>query len=131
MVNTGANWDNAKKRIEDGYLGDKGTDAHKAAIVGDTVGDPYKDTAGPSLNPLSKVMNLVAILMAPLATQTVRAGVLWLITEVCLAVLAAAMAFSKRGAIVAPDEARARAAPLSVAGVGATPSERGSGNGGA
>ena len=62
MSNAGANWDNAKKKVEDGFLGGKGTDIHKAAVVGDTVGDPFKDTAGPALNPMIKVMNLVGIL---------------------------------------------------------------------
>jgi K(+)-stimulated pyrophosphate-energized sodium pump len=99
MVNTGANWDNAKKRIEDGYLGGKGTDAHKAAIIADTVGDPYKDTAGPSLNPLIKVMNLVGILLAPVAIRSISLGVRWVIVAVCLALLAAAVAYSKRGSI--------------------------------
>jgi K(+)-stimulated pyrophosphate-energized sodium pump len=66
MANAGGAWDNAKKYIEEGHLGGKGSDAHKAAVVGDTVGDPFKDTSGPSLNILIKLMSMVSIVMAGL-----------------------------------------------------------------
>jgi K(+)-stimulated pyrophosphate-energized sodium pump len=101
MSNAGATWDNAKKKVEDGYLGGKGTDVHKATVVGDTVGDPFKDTAGPALNPMIKVMNLVGILAAPFTTTSVGgvSATRVIIVAVAVIALAIAVAFSKRGSL--------------------------------
>ena len=70
LNNAGGAWDNAKKYIEKGHLGGKGSDAHKASVVGDTVGDPFKDTSGPSLNILIKLMSMVSVVMAGLTVKT-------------------------------------------------------------
>ncbi len=105
MSNAGANWDNAKKKVEDGFLGGKGTEVHKATVVGDTVGDPFKDTAGPALNPMIKVMNLVGILAAPFTTIVVGSitGTSLAITIFAAIMLAIAVILSKRGSIAEED----------------------------
>ncbi len=108
MSNAGANWDNAKKKVEDGFLGGKGTDVHKATVVGDTVGDPFKDTAGPALNPMIKVMNLVGILAAPFCTTSLSevTGTRIFVVVLSIVLLGIAVAFSKRGSI-AEEQAEA------------------------
>ena len=101
LSNSGGAWDNSKKLVEDGYHGGKGSPAHEATIIGDTVGDPFKDTAGPAINPLLKVMNLVSLLIAAAVVDlsvgthendTLRV----LIALVATAIIAGAVYVSKR-----------------------------------
>lgn len=104
LSNAGGLWDNAKKKIEDGMFGGKGTPEHKAAVVGDTVGDPFKDTAGPALNPLIKVMNLVAILVAPiviLPKEALPDAARAVVVVIAVLALVGATMWSKRGGIEA------------------------------
>ena len=106
LANSGGTWDNAKKIIEDGNYGGKGSPAHAAAVIGDTVGDPFKDTAGPAINPLIKVMNLVSVLIAPAVVVVSVGDDANHVVRLSIAVVATAIAF---GAVIA---SRLRAAKV-------------------
>jgi K(+)-stimulated pyrophosphate-energized sodium pump len=108
LANSGGAWDNAKKLVEDGKYGGKGSDSHAATVIGDTVGDPFKDTAGPAINPLLKVMNLVSLLIAPAVVAYSVGSDANVALRITIAVgaaliIIAAVAFSKRKGIAMGD----------------------------
>ena len=117
LSNSGGAWDNAKKYIEDGNEGGKGSESHKAAVIGDTVGDPFKDTAGPALNPLIKVMNLVSLLILPAVISLRHNDIRFVIAGAGVLVLIGAVAFSKRKGGAFAEESEQFVAAESQTGV--------------
>jgi K(+)-stimulated pyrophosphate-energized sodium pump len=123
LANSGGSWDNAKKIVEDGNYGGKGSDAHAATVIGDTVGDPFKDTAGPAINPLIKVMNLVSVLIAPAIVQLSNGSstdttLRYTIAGIAAVVIVVMVTISKRRTSVMHDDVP----PADSAGATPTPS---------
>jgi len=114
LSNAGGAWDNGKKYIEEGNLGGKGSDVHTAVVIGDTVGDPFKDTAGPAISPLIKVMNLVSLLVLPASISLEDNDIRFVIAGVALLVVLGSVVVSKRQSVSFGDDEDAPAESAAV-----------------